>query len=460
MSVNIIELLKGGIGNSLVTHSADFLEENETETNDAVDGTFAALLASVIEKSESDDGAAQILKVVKNSDDHILENVEGLFTRSPQTVNGLVTIGNRDLPAFIDGKQREASNQVAADSGIKKNASAKLMRFSTPFLMSMISRHAGEKLDIGGLRSFLGSQKGFVKSNLSSDMIDTLELSSFGWTKKDVESKKDREEREKRERAEIKRQNRAKKEAEMAERKEAAAAATTSQAEVASTASTGSGFKWWWLLLPLLLLALLGLGFGKSGCSGANSGVSGVSKTTAVATHNATSVATKVAETTTTAVETVKETTSNIFGNVNEAARTALDKITFAAGSAGNQMMDYISGGTGEGRFRFKNLTFASGSAAIAGESGAEADNIAAILKAYPDVKIMVEGYTDNRGNADSNKKLSRQRADAVKVRLTQQGINENRIQVTGFGDANPVADNETAEGRAQNRRIEVLVQK
>lgn len=457
MSVNIIELLKGGIGNSLVTHSAEFLEEKETETNGAVDGIFATLLATVIQKTETDEGAAQVLKVVQNADDHILDNVEGLFTRSPQTVNGLVTAGTRDLPVFIEGRQREASNQVAAESGIRKNASAKLMRFSTPFLMSMIGRHApGEKLDAAGLRSFLNGQKGHVKSHLSEEMIDTLELSTFGWTKKDVESKKDREEREKRERAELKRQNREKRDAEMAAKREADA---TAAPVVSETVATGTGFKWWWIVLPILLLGALGLLFGKNGCEGSG-GVNGISKTIAAPTHNVVSTATnKVAETTTNVVESVKETASNAFGNVNEAARKALDNITFAAGSAGNQMMDFIKGGEGEGRFRFKNLTFDSGSSSIAGESGLEADNIASILEAYPDVNIMVEGYTDNRGNADSNKKLSRQRAVAVKQRLVKSGIKGNRIKVQGFGDANPVADNETAEGRAQNRRIEVVVQ-
>lgn len=456
MSVNIIELLKGGIGNSLVTHSADFLEENETETNDAVDGTFAALMASLIQKSATDDGAAQVLKVVNNSDDHILDNVEGLFTRSPQTINGLVTAGTRDLPAFIDGKQREASNQVSADSGIRKNPSAKLMRFSTPFLLSMINRQtAGQKLDAGGLRTFLNGQKPFVKSHLSDDMINTLELSEFGWTKKNEESKKDREAREARERAERKRQNREKRDAERAERQAAAATPVVTE----EVATTGTGFKWWWIVLPLLLLGLLGLLFGGKGCS-TGSGVSGVSKTTAISTQPVTTAVEKVAETTTTAVETVKETATNAFSNVNEAAKGALDKITFAAGSAGNQMMDFIKGGEGEGRFRFNNLTFDSGSAAISGESGVEADNIAAILKAYPDVNITIEGYTDNRGNADSNKQLSRKRAVAVKQRLAKSGVNGPRMKVKGFGDANPIADNETAEGRALNRRIEVVVDK
>lgn len=152
---------------------------------------------------------------------------------------------------------------------------------------------------------------------------------------------------------------------------------------------------------------------------------------------------------------------SGAFNVVNDAAKATLDGITFVAGSAGSQFKGFIDGGfKGEGRFRFNNLTFDTGSAKIAGDSGVEVDNIAAIMNAYPEVKINVEGYTDNVGNVDANKALSQARAEAVKARLLVAGINPDRIAAMGFGDANPVADNATAEGKAQNRRIEISIAK
>ena len=152
---------------------------------------------------------------------------------------------------------------------------------------------------------------------------------------------------------------------------------------------------------------------------------------------------------------------ANVLGNVNDAAMTALGNIKFATGSVGDQMMAFIKGGAkGDGRFRFNNLNFASGSHVIDGGSGLEVDNLSAILKAYTDVKVNVEGYTDSRGNADNNQALSQRRADAVRTRLINSGIPEGRITTKGFGAASPVADNETAEGRAQNRRIEVTISK
>ena len=84
-----------------------------------------------------------------------------------------------------------------------------------------------------------------------------------------------------------------------------------------------------------------------------------------------------------------------VFGAVNDAAKAALDKIEFATGSVGSQLMDYIStGANGEKVFTFNNLTFASGSSTIQAASYGEVDNLAAILKTYEDVNIAIEGHT------------------------------------------------------------------
>ena len=83
---------------------------------------------------------------------------------------------------------------------------------------------------------------------------------------------------------------------------------------------------------------------------------------------------------------------------------------------------------------------------------------IAATLTKYPDLKILIEGHTDNVGSAASNLALSDARAAAVKAALaTQYGIDEARISTKGFGDTKPAVPNATATGRAQNRRVEVV---
>ena len=83
---------------------------------------------------------------------------------------------------------------------------------------------------------------------------------------------------------------------------------------------------------------------------------------------------------------------------------------------------------------------------------------VAGILQAYPGLKLQVEGYTDSVGGDQSNQKLSENRADAVRDFLVTQGVQTDNISATGYGKAKPVADNATAQGRAQNRRVNLVV--
>jgi len=83
---------------------------------------------------------------------------------------------------------------------------------------------------------------------------------------------------------------------------------------------------------------------------------------------------------------------------------------------------------------------------------------VAGILQAYPGLKLQVEGYTDSVGSDDYNQKLSENRADAVRNFLMTQGVAQDSITSTGYGKANPVADNSSATGRAKNRRVQLVV--
>jgi outer membrane protein OmpA-like peptidoglycan-associated protein len=83
---------------------------------------------------------------------------------------------------------------------------------------------------------------------------------------------------------------------------------------------------------------------------------------------------------------------------------------------------------------------------------------VSGILAAYPSLKLQVEGYTDSVGSDDYNQKLSENRADSVKDFLVAQGVAMDNISAAGYGKADPVADNTSAAGRAQNRRVQLVV--
>lgn len=83
---------------------------------------------------------------------------------------------------------------------------------------------------------------------------------------------------------------------------------------------------------------------------------------------------------------------------------------------------------------------------------------VAGILLAYPDIHVEVDGFTDSTGSLEFNERLSQERADSVRVYLQSQGVNPASITTQGFGPSQPIASNETASGRQQNRRVELVV--
>ncbi len=108
----------------------------------------------------------------------------------------------------------------------------------------------------------------------------------------------------------------------------------------------------------------------------------------------------------------------------------------------------------------FDRLKFSGAGAQLDQEqSGGQVENVAAILKAYPQVKLEIGGFTDNTGPAAANKKLSAERAEAVKAMLVSSDIAAARLAAAGFGPAQPVcAANDTEDCKAKNRRIAVRV--
>lgn len=104
-------------------------------------------------------------------------------------------------------------------------------------------------------------------------------------------------------------------------------------------------------------------------------------------------------------------------------------------------------------------VNFEFNSAKITPESYPILYDAAKTLLKNPNLNVEIQGYTDNIGSEEYNKKLSQKRADVVKSYLVSKGVSESRLKAVGYGESNPIADNKTAEGRAMNRRIEFKVQ-
>ncbi len=178
----------------------------------------------------------------------------------------------------------------------------------------------------------------------------------------------------------------------------------------------------------------------------------------------------------------------------NEAANTAANAVSSAATTAGNtaqaawaalgdmmkvklpdgselnvpsrgveaKLVSYLNDGSAPVSentwFDFDRLLFDTGKATLQPASEEQLTNIAAILKAYPQVQVRIGGYTDNTGDPAANLRLSQQRADNVMGEITRLGVDPSRMSAKGYGEENPIADNSTEEGRQKNRRISLRV--
>ena len=110
-----------------------------------------------------------------------------------------------------------------------------------------------------------------------------------------------------------------------------------------------------------------------------------------------------------------------------------------------------------KGRAAIYGIAFDFNMATIRPEAAPVLGSVQTLLTSHADLRVGIEGHTDSIGTATYNQKLSTDRADAVKVWLVAHGIDAVRLDAAGFGDTKPVADNATEQGRAQNRRVELV---
>ena len=102
-------------------------------------------------------------------------------------------------------------------------------------------------------------------------------------------------------------------------------------------------------------------------------------------------------------------------------------------------------------------INFETSKAEINPESQGVIDQVAKMMELDRSLKISVEGHTDNAGNPKTNQKLSELRANAVVTQLIAKGVNKSRLAAKGWGPSKPLADNNTEDSKARNRRVEIV---
>jgi len=142
-----------------------------------------------------------------------------------------------------------------------------------------------------------------------------------------------------------------------------------------------------------------------------------------------------------------------------EQGRRQTDEIDSKAAALANELQNLKAQRTDRGVvLTIGDVLFAAGKAEVGPGAQRSVDKLADFLKAYPKRTVLIEGHSDNLGHEEYNIRLSQQRAEAVRDLLVARGVAVQRIRTKGYGSKFPIVDNDSAVGRQQNRRVEVIV--
>ena len=414
MSFNLLDTVKGLFNSNLISSAATSLGESEGGIQKALSGAIPSLLAGLVSKADSHENAGGLLDLAKQAaGSGILNNLGGFFGNDN---NNLFSKGAEMLKGVLGDKAGGIASLVSNFAGIKHSSASSLLSIAAPAALGALGKHAADNnLNAGGLMSFLASQKSSVMSALPSGLgavTGLLGLDGAGTAT-------------------------------------AAHAAAHHHAEPAAEAA-GNSLKF---LMPLLL-AILAVAFAIylfKGCTGS------VKEPAATEEHAAEKVTPAAEAPAATAavrelfkVKLPNDTTLNAYKGGIE------DKLVAFLGT------DYKKLGEDSLKkvwFDFDNLNFKTGSADLTEESQQQVDNIAAILKAFPAVKLKIGGYTDKVGDEAANKKLSDARAKAVQAALAKAGVGSQVTAAEGYGSAFAVYAADAPESdRVKDRHVSVSV--
>ncbi len=400
--MNLLELAKGQIGQIVAQQAAAFLGEKPEAATKALDAILPALLGSNLQKASTPSGADMLFQLLGKPENNggLLDNLSVLLGGGVET-NNLINSGSGLLNTLLGDKLGGIANAVASFSGLRSSSASSLLSIAAPLLMNLLGKQVKTGgLDVAGLTTLLMSQRGILKASMPAGLGDIMGLGN------------------------------------MLDETTASVRQTGNQTQAAASSFSS--------LLPWIIAAaaLLGVLFYWQSCN----------KTA----HNV-----PVTEAIDTLTNKVDQTVAQASDMLNKLLPGGA-KIDFAPNGIEGQLIAFIEDAARpvdkETWFNFDRLYFETGANTLSAESNPQLDNIAAVLAAYPKVKLKIGGYTDNTGSKEGNQKLSAARAENTMKALIARGVTADRLASEGYGDQHPVGDNATEEGRALNRRIAVRV--
>jgi len=401
---NLLDLIQSQVGDTLIKQAGSLLNENESSMGKAVGAALPSLMGVLADKGSSESGAGELMDMINSGgfDGSMLDNLGDILGGGATDNAGLDNMlqqGGNILGSLLGGnKQSGLIDMIANFAGIGKSSSGSLLKMAAPLLLSTIGKQVMKNgLNAGGLMKLLGGQTDFIKSAMPAGLAGVGNLLGLSGPLGDLG---------------------------------AGAREAVSDVRETAAATTNKSRNW----LPYLLLAVLAIAaiwwFTRGG--GEEAVEEGVAKTGQMAED---------------AAEKTQEVASEMAADVQA-----------AAGSVGAKLQSWLKSGKGEGIFEFQHATFETGSSGISPQLESEIKTLAAIMKNNPSMTVEIAGHTDNTGDAADNKELSMLRAQKIKAMLASEGVEKSRIEANGYGQAKPIAGNDTEEGREKNRRVEVKV--
>lgn len=404
MTTNLISTLTREFSGDVVNKISASLGEDSRKTQDALEGALPALVSGLVNKASTNQGASDLLDLLKRND------YDGTrFTSAASAISGtdgisrLIEAGSPLLNSFFGSRTNSVIDWVTSLGGIRRTSSSSLLSLAVPIVLGQLGRMLSSSgWSTSNLMKLLSDQKNYLH-NVPSGLYNAL---GYGAT-----------------------------------------SSTTREREYISEPRRQESTWWKWALPLLLLLALIPL-LGRL-FSGREEQIQTRVVPTATPTLRA--------EATPTITPMRAELGAFIDTRLPDGTM-----LRIPTNGVENKLIAFINdksrGVDRETWFSFDRLEFETNQATLKPSSEEQLRNIAAIMKAYPNVTVKVGGYTDNVGNDSANLKLSQERANTTKNEIVRYGIAEDRISAEGFGEQHPIADNSTEEGRQRNRRIDIRV--
>jgi outer membrane protein OmpA-like peptidoglycan-associated protein len=416
MPIDLLSTVKGALTPDTISTISNKLGESPDAIQKAFGAGIPALLSGIMSKV-SGGGAGSVLSlfVPGGADASILQNFSSLAGSSG--ASSLADRGKNIVQSIFGDKAPAVANAIGAHAGISSSSAASVLSMAAPLTLGGISSALPGGVNASSLYELLASQKNSILSALPAGLAGIAGLGGI------------------------------------AARISSLGSAAANKLGTAVPPAPAGGMKMWPIVALLAVLIIGGLIWYFAHSNAAQN-----------AANTASNAASAVANTASNAAASAGNAASSAFAALGDLfPRKLPNGVSISIPKLGveNKLLDYLdSNATPDDHtwFDFDRLLFDSGSATLQAASGPQLEAVAAILNAYPKVKMRIGGYTDNTGNESANLKLSQERADSVMQALVGKGVDASRLSAKGYGEEHPVADNSTPEGRQKNRRISMRV--